>query len=322
VEKINVYVDGQEGTTGLKILERLQGRDDIDLRLIDPVLRKDNKERQKLINQADVVFLCLPDDASREAVGLCTNSTTRFIDASTAFRIDPSWAYGLPELSKEHRLNIKNAMRVSNPGCYATGFVCLLYPLVQAGIVPADYPVVAHGISGYSGAGKKAIAEYETAKAPENRYDYERLRCPRPYALNMQHKHLPEMRVHAGLKYAPAFTPIIGDYSQGMIVQVPLINRILPERQTVESIHAVYRAHYRKQEFIEIADLDPQAEIDGGLLNPQALNDTNRLDIMVHGCAERILLTARLDNLGKGASGAAVQSMNIMFDRPQNLGLQ
>lgn len=321
MDKIKVFVDGQEGTTGLKINERLGGRADVDLLVIDPALRKDSAERARFINRADVVFLCLPDDASREAVGLCTNSSTRFIDASTAFRTNADWTYGFPELSPSHRRAIAASKRIANPGCYATGFIALVYPLLASGLMPRNYPASCFAISGYSGAGKKGIGQYESALLPENRSDYEVLRAPRPYALGLSHKHLPEMQAHTGLDEAPAFTPIIGNYAQGMLVHLHLDPRLLRNRADPVRVHDALARHYQHEHFVRVAPWDPANNIDGGFLNPQALNDSNFLDIFVTGNQKQFMISARLDNLGKGASGAAVQSMNIMFGRDEKEGL-
>lgn len=321
MKRIKVFVDGQEGTTGLKIHERLAGRDDIEPILIDPALRKDSAERARLINSADLVFLCLPDDASREAVSLCTNGTTRFIDASTAFRTHKDWTYGFPELSPAHHSALAGSKRVANPGCYATGFIALVLPLVSAGIMPRNYPVSCFAISGYSGAGKKGIQQYESALLPENRADYELLRAPRPYALGLSHKHLPEMQAHTGLAMPPAFTPIIGNFAQGMLVHLHLDPRLLAQGTGPEKTQEVLARHYQDSHFVRVAPWDPANGTDGGFLDPQALNDTNYLDIFVHGNRDQFMVTARLDNLGKGASGAAVQSMNIMFGMDEKKGL-
>lgn len=315
-----VFVDGQEGTTGLKIHERLAGRGDIEVVRIDDEKRKDPTERARLINGADIVFLCLPDEASREAVGFCTNPATRFIDASTAFRTHPDWTYGFPELNPAQRAAVAASKRVANPGCYATGFVALVRPLVDAGVMDPDHPVSCFAMSGYSGAGKKAIAQYETAASPGHEDEFALLRAPRPYALGLAHKHLPEMRVHGGLLRTPAFTPIIGNYAQGMLVHIHLEPRRMGGRGPV-GIHRVLVDHYAGEHFVRVQPWDPANGTDGGFLNAQALNDTNFLDIFVHGNDEHVMVTARLDNLGKGASGAAVQSMNLMLGVDEGKGL-
>lgn len=312
-----IFVDGQEGTTGLKIHERLSKRSDIELLTIDPEKRKDLAERKALINAADIVYLCLPDDAARESVSLAENNRTKFIDASTAHRTHPEWAYGLPELSTEHRQRIQTAGKVSVPGCYATGFAAILYPLVQLGIVPKDYPVACHAVSGYSGGGKKLIAKYQAV--PHNE---ERLRCPRPYALGLQHKHIPEMQCRSELAHPPIFSPFVGDYYQGMAVSVPLFPRLLSRPLTAKELHSVLADYYTNEHFIQVAPFDSAPMLDEGFLDPMGCNDTNRLEIFVFGHNDQILVTSRLDNLGKGASGAAVQCMNIMLGIDERIGLE
>ncbi|HEY8350061.1 MAG TPA: N-acetyl-gamma-glutamyl-phosphate reductase [Clostridia bacterium] len=312
-----VFVDGQEGTTGLEINERLHGRNDIELLKISPEKRKDINERKKYINEADIVFLCLPDDAARESASLVENENTRIIDASTAHRTNDSWAYGFPELSSGHREKIARSKRVAVPGCYATGFTALMYPLVREGIVPADYPVTCHAVSGYSGGGKKRIAEYASA-APDD----EALRSPRFYALALKHKHLPEMQKVTGLSQPPLFTPIIGYNYRGMTVAIPLYSRLLPEKNSAESICDFLYSYYKDQHFIKVYPYGSEGGIVDGFLSATGCNGTNMLEIYVAGNEEHILLTARLDNLGKGASGAAVQCMNIMMGIDERTGLE
>lgn len=302
-----VYVDGREGTTGLRIIERLENRSDIELLLIDEKLRKDTAERKRLINKADYVFLCLPDDAAREAVSLIENDHVKVIDASTAHRTNDDWAYGFPELDGSFFEKIKCGRRVAVPGCYASGFLALCYPLVAKGIIPSDYPITAFAVSGYSGAGKKAIAEYEGSDKPQS------YNSPRLYALGQEHKHLPEMEKIAGLTYPPMFNPIIDDYYSGMLVNIPLQTRTL-DGVSVDKLKELYRAHYQNQPMIRLAD-------ENGFLAANTVAHKDYLEIIVNGNSERILLTARLDNLGKGASGAAVQCMNIMMGADQTTGL-
>lgn len=218
-----VFIDGEEGTTGLKILEKFRNRSDIEILRIDPELRKDPKERKKWINLSDFTILCLPDSAAMEAVSLVENNHTRIIDASTAHRIRPDWAYGFPELSPQYREKIIHSLRVAVPGCYASGFLSVVFPLVQNGVLPKDYPVTVHAVSGYSGAGKKGIAQYE---APTRGKEFD---APRQYALPQTHKHLPEMQAHSGLLYKPMFNPYVCDYFAGMTVSVPLHTRLLPK---------------------------------------------------------------------------------------------
>lgn len=237
---VKVYIDGQEGTTGLKILERFKDRKDIELIRISEDKRKDPAERARLINMSDYTFLCLPDDASREAVSFVDNDHVRIIDASTAHRTNPDWAYGFPELSEAHREKIKTSNRVAVPGCYASGFASIVYPLVSSGIIPKDYPVFAYATSGYSGAGKKAIAVYEGEDKP---YEFN---SPRQYALSQQHKHLPEMKAVSGLEYTPMFNPMVCDYFSGMVVSVPLQTRTLPKAVTAAEVHKMYAEHYKE----------------------------------------------------------------------------
>ncbi len=312
-----IFVDGQEGTTGLQINERLHDRSDIELLKIDPDKRRDINERKRLINAADVVFLCLPDDAARQSVSLVENSRTRIIDASTAHRTNPSWAYGFPELSSRHRERIIPSSRVSVPGCYATGFIALLYPLVNAGIIPNDYPVTCHAVSGYSGGGKKRIAEYSSADP----YDDE-IKSPRFYALTLKHKHIPEMQKITGLSQPPLFTPIIGPYYKGMTVAVPLYSKYLTKKSSAESVCEYLYSYYEGQHFIKVYPFGSEGGIVDGFLSATGCNGTNVLEIYAAGNDDHILLTARLDNLGKGASGAAVQCMNIMMGIDERTGLE
>ncbi|MBR3970759.1 MAG: N-acetyl-gamma-glutamyl-phosphate reductase [Ruminococcus sp.] len=312
---VKVYIDGQEGTTGLKILERFEGRNDIELIRISEEKRKDSAERARLINSADYVFLCLPDEASREAVSFVDNDHVRIIDASTAHRTNPDWAYGFPELSAEHREKISKSNRVAVPGCYASGFASIVYPLVNNGIIPADFPVFAYATSGYSGAGKKAIAVYEGEDKP---FEFN---SPRQYALSQQHKHLPEMKAVSGLEYTPMFNPIICDYFSGMVVSVPIQTRMLADSVTAEQIHAMYEKHYVGSKMVEVMPLMSMEEQKSFFLASNTLSGVNKLQVFVFGNDEQILLCARLDNLGKGASGAAVQCLNIMMGIDETTGL-
>lgn len=311
-----IFIDGQEGTTGLQIHERLQGRSELQLLEIDPERRKDSAARKALVNEADVVITCLPDAAARETVALIDNERTRVIDPSTAHRIADGWLYGFPEMAPGLREKIRSSRRVSVPGCYATGFIAALGPLVSRGLVPADYPVICHAISGYSGAGKKLIAIYES---PER--SGERLRCPRPYALGLTHKHVPEMQKHVGLSYGPLFEPLVGDYYKGMLVHLPLFRRLLPAGVGPAAIHAALAEHFAGERFIRVAPLGDLSVLDEGFISPLDCNDTNRLDLFVFGHEEQILVVARLDNLGKGASGAAVQNLNLMLGLDEGTGL-
>lgn len=312
---IKVYIDGQEGTTGLKILERFEGRNDIELIRISDEKRKDPAERARLINSADYVFLCLPDEASREAVSFVDNDHVRIIDASTAHRTNPDWAYGFPELSPEHREKIKTSNRVAVPGCYASGFAAVVYPLVKNGIIPADYPVFAYATSGYSGAGKKAIAVYEGDDKP---YEFN---SPRQYALSQQHKHLPEMQAVSGLTHKPMFNPMVCDYFSGMVVSVPIQTRTLNSSVTAKQVHEMYAKHYEGAKMVEVMPLMSADEQKSFFLASNTLSGINKLQVFVFGNDEQILLCARLDNLGKGASGAAVQCLNIMMGIDETAGL-
>lgn len=312
---VKVYIDGQEGTTGLKITERFNGRNDIEIIRISEDKRKDSAERARLINSADFVFLCLPDDASREAVSFINNDHVRIIDASTAHRINPDWAYGFPELSEMHRNKIKTSNRVAVPGCYASGFASIVYPLVKNGIIPDDYPVFAYATSGYSGAGKKAIAVYEGSEKPTE------FESPRQYALSQQHKHLPEMQVVSGLKYKPMFNPMVCDYFSGMVVSVPIQTRTLSNAVTAKQIHEMYTKHYAGANLVEVMPLMSAEEQKSFFLASNTLSGLNKLQVFVFGNDEQVLLCARLDNLGKGASGAAVQCLNIMMGIDETTGL-
>ena len=312
---VNVFIDGKEGTTGLKIFERFADRSDINIMQIDEDKRKDPAEKAKIINASDYTFLCLPDAAAVESVQLCTNPKTRIIDASTAHRTNPEWAYGFPELDASFREKIAGSNRVAVPGCYASGFVSLGYPLVKSGIMPADYPVVIHAVSGYSGAGKKAIAQYEAdGRNPE-------LDSPRLYALTQTHKHLPEMKKIAGLEYEPVFNPYVCDYFQGMTVTVGLHARLLAKKVTAHNVWEMFAAHYDGCRFVKVAGFMGEGVLEEPFIPANTLAGTNMMQIFVYGNDDRIMLTSRFDNLGKGASGAAVQSLNIMLGIDEAAGL-
>lgn len=312
-----VFVDGQEGTTGLQIRERLAKQTGIEVLEIPTEKRKDTDVRRERLNQSDISFLCLPDAAARESASLVTDKHTRLIDASTAHRTDPDWTYGLPELNKNQRSRIRDASRVANPGCHATGFNLLMFPLVTDGIVPPDYPVTCHSVTGYSGGGKKLIAMYEAAEGST-----EHLAAPRHYGLTLTHKHLPEMQKISGLDFPPLFTPIVGAIYKGMGVFVPLHRRLLCKQLNAAEICEYLSAYYAEEAFVEVYPYDPAARADNGFFNLMAANDTNKNDIFVFGHDDQILLVSRLDNLGKGASGAAVQNMNIMLGMDEGLGLR
>ena len=309
-----VFIDGSEGTTGLRIYERFEKRDDIEIIKIDPELRKDPAERARLVNSSDITFLCLPDAASKESVSLVSNPDVRIIDASTAHRTEVGWAYGYPELSDEHREAIKTGKRIAVPGCYATGFITIAYPLVKGGIVPKDYPVSAFAVSGYSGAGKKTIAVYED-KDRDVEFD-----SPREYALSQQHKHLKEMQKISGLSRTPLFSPIIADYYSGMFVSLPFYADMLNGKQTPLSIHEYMSEYFKGQRFIKVMPFGSEADTNG-FIGANNLSGWDGLQLFVTGNEERILLTTRFDNLGKGASGAAIQCMNVMLGCDEAKGL-
>lgn len=312
---VKVFIDGKEGTTGLKIFERFAKRSDLEIIEIDEEKRKDSSERAKCINASDFTFLCLPDAASIEAVSLCTNPNTRIIDASTAHRVNPAWAYGFPELDKSFREKIEKSNRVANPGCYASGFNAIAYPLVKSGIMPKDYPVCANAVSGYSGAGKKAIALYEA----EGR-NFE-LDSPRLYALTQGHKHLPEMKIISGLEYEPIFNPYVCDYFQGMTVTIGLFTRLLAKKVTAKDVWEMFASHYEGCNFVKVAGFMGEGTLAEPFIPANTLANTNMMEVFVYGNDDRICVTTRLDNLGKGASGAAVQSLNIMMDIDETTGL-
>ena len=284
--------------------------------LIDEEKRKDVNERAKMINSSDITFLCLPDAAAIEAASLCTNPDVRIIDASTAHRTNPAWDYGFPELSEKHRENIRNSKRVANPGCYASGFISLVYPLVKAGVLPEDYPVTCHAVSGYSGGGKKMIAAMESENKTKEMYS------PRQYALGQKHKHIPEMQAVCELKYKPMFNPIVDDYYNGMVVSVPLVTRCLTKKYTPENIHEIMAEHYLGQHFVKVMELGGTETLPDGFIAANTLAGTNNMQIFVCGNEDQILLMSRFDNLGKGASGAAIQNMNIMLGINEATGLE
>ena len=310
MNKPKVYIDGKEGTTGLQIYERLGSRDDIELLLIDEDKRKDTEERRKFLNAADLVFLCLPDAAAIEAVSLIDNPNTRVIDASTAHRTNPDWDYGFPELSAQHLENIKKSKRVANPGCHATGFIACVYPLVAMGILPADALLSSFSLTGYSGGGKKMIAQYESADKEADLF------APCPYGMGQGHKHLPEMKAVCGLAHKPVFSPIVDDYYKGMATTVPLHMSQLKGVATVAEVREKLQAYYAGQKMVTVSAAADTAKIYG---NAKAGQDT--LEIIVAGNDEQFTVTALFDNLGKGASGAAVQNMNIMLGFEADKGL-
>jgi len=322
-----IFIDGEAGTTGLQIRERLARHSGVEVVSIDPARRKDADARAELLNGVDAVVLCLPDDAAKEAVGMITSNSVKVVDASTAHRIAPDWAYGFAEMSPTQRDAIRGARRVSNPGCYPTGFIALVRPLVAAGLVPADFPLTVNAISGYSGGGKGLIGEFEGQPAPAGTND-----AFRAYGLTLAHKHLPEMQAHAGLAHPPIFAPSVGRYAQGMLVEVPLQLWALPGTPSPADLHAALAAAYAGEAFVEVADGAECAELAKAragaagyvqALDPEALNGSNRMRLFVfpNAAGTQVRLVALLDNLGKGASGAAVQNLNLMLGLPEDAGL-
>ncbi len=312
--KTKVFIDGSEGTTGLRIFERFEGRNDIELLKISPELRKDPAEVSKFINASDITFLCLPDAAAIEAVKLVTNENVTIIDTSTAHRTAEGWAYGYPELSPAHRQAIKTGKRIAVPGCYATGFITIAYPLVKGGILPADYPVSVFAVSGYSGGGKKLIAEYEDDERAA------KYGAARMYAWGQSHKHLKEMKAVAGLTRTPLFCPMTTDYYSGMVVELPLYTDMLNEKKTVAEIRDFLADYYRDEQFITVNPVGADVD-EGGVLFSDAKSGWDGIEIFVTGNDERIVVATRFDNLGKGASAAAVQCMNIVMGCEEDKGL-
>jgi N-acetyl-gamma-glutamyl-phosphate reductase len=311
-----VFIDGAAGTTGLEIRERLEGRADLELVRLSDAQRKDPGARREALNESDLVILCLPDDAARESVSLIEKNTVRVIDASTAHRTAPGWAYGFPEMGDGQRAKIAGSLRVSNPGCYPTGFIALVRPLVRAGIVPADFPLTVNAVSGYSGGGKAMIEEFEAKDSP--RYVETVVRA---YALSLAHKHVPEMRTHTGLDHAPVFAPSVGRYYRGMLVEVPLQSWALPGKPRLAELQATLVDAYRGAALVDVASLAESAVLAN--LDAEMLKNTNRMKLFVFGNDEtrQARLVAMLDNLGKGAGGAAVQNLNIMLGLPETTGL-
>lgn len=306
-----VFIDGKEGTTGLKIFERFENRRDIELLLIDSDKRKDAAERAKLINESDITFLCLPDQAAVEAVSLVKNDKTKIIDASTAHRTQDGWAYGFPELSDDFRRRIRESNRIAVPGCYASGFNSIVYPLIKSGFIDRDYDIVCYALSGYTGAGKKGIAQYED----ENR-DTE-LDSPRLYALTQEHKHLKEMKAISGLSKFPIFSPVICDYPRGMVVCIALYTDRMNKKYTVDDIYEMMSAHYEGSPIVKVR----RPGYTTGMIGSNNFAQRDDMEIEINGNADRILITSRFDNLGKGASGAAIQCMNIATGIDETTGL-
>jgi N-acetyl-gamma-glutamyl-phosphate reductase len=311
-----VFIDGASGTTGLEIRERLAPRRELELVVLDDARRKDASARADALNSSDVVILCLPDDAAREAVSMISNPKVKVIDPSTAHRVTDGWVFGFPELEPNRREELRRTTRVTNPGCYSTGFLAVVRPLVRAGLAPSDWPVLCNAVSGYSGGGKSMIAEFEDPKA--SNYTPEVFRT---YGLTLEHKHVAEMQKHAGLKHRPLFAPSVGRFYRGMLVEIPLQLAALPGKPNVNQIHAALADSYRGEKLIEVASLEASASLK--TLDAEILKDTNRLKIYVFGndAHGQVRVVAALDNLGKGASGACVQNLNVMMGFPETEGL-
>lgn len=306
-----VFIDGSQGTTGLKIYNRFENRDDIELLIIDEDKRKDAKERARMINESDITFLCLPDEASIEAVSLVENDNVKIIDTSTAHRTNTDWAYGFAELDKSFREKIKTSHRIAVPGCYASGFNSIVYPLISSGVMSKDYPITCYAMSGYTGAGKKGIAQYED----ENR-DSE-LDSPRQYALSQEHKHLKEMKAISQLDRVPFFAPHICDYPCGMVVSIPIFTDMLSKRLSPKDMQELFSEHYAGEQFVKVRELGYTS----GMIGSNNFAYRDDMEIEINGNNDRIVITSRFDNLGKGASGAAIQCMNIALGIEESTGL-
>lgn len=306
-----VFIDGKDGTTGLKIYKRFENRNDIELLLIDPEKRKDSSERARLINSSDITFLCLPDAASIEAVSLVENENVKIIDTSTAHRTLDNWAYGFAELSDEHRERIATSNRIAVPGCYASGFNSIVYPLVKSGFITPDYDIICYALSGYTGAGKKGIAQYEDKDRDKE------LDSPRLYALTQEHKHLKEMKAISGLSKEPIFSPIICDYPQGMVVSIPLYTDKMNKKYSKADIQKMFSEHYEGSKIVKVRELGYTT----GMIGANNFAGRDDMEIEINGNDDRILITSRFDNLGKGASGAAIQCMNIAMGIDEKTGL-
>jgi len=312
-----VFIDGEHGTTGLQIRRRLEARTDVSLLSLPAADRRDVAMRRELLNSADLVILCLPDDASREAVAMVESNAVKVIDTSTAHRVADGWVYGMPEYDADQADRIAGSARVANPGCYPIASIAMLHPLVSAGLLPADWPVTINAVSGYSGGGKALIAAFEDPAAPDYTEDSFFV-----YGLSLKHKHVPEIRKWGGLSTRPLFVPSVGRYSQGMIVQIPLQLEALPARPTLKALHEALARHYAGRRFVTVAPLEETAAMER--IEPEALNGTNELRLHVFGneAEGQAVLMGLLDNLGKGASGQAVQNMNLMLGLPEAAGLE
>ena len=313
-----VFVDGQHGTTGLEIHRLLQSRPEITLLSLNEADRKDPAARRACLNEADAVVLCLPDDAAIEAVRMIESPAVRVLDASTAHRVHPAWQYGMPELHGR-RDHIRGARRVSNAGCFATGFLCAVEPLIRAGLIPRTLPLCVHAVSGYSGGGRQMIEKFQARARVAGNPD--QLWHGQAYALGLEHKHLPEMRAYSGTTITPLFAPSVGHFYRGMLVNVPLFARQLHRATSAAEVVSMWRETYADEPCIRVFDAGAAAALDAGYLDPQGANLTNRVELMVFGNTDRLLLVARLDNLGKGAAGAAVQNLNLMLDLPELAGI-
>lgn len=306
-----IFIDGKDGTTGLKIYKRFENRKDIELLIINPEKRKDKNERARLINESDITFLCLPDKASIEAVSLAENENTKIIDTSTAHRTMPQWAYGFPELSERHREDIMKSKRIAVPGCYASGFNSIVYPLISSKFIDRDYDIVCFAMSGYTGAGKKGIAQYEDKLRDKE------LNSPRLYALSQEHKHLKEMKAISKIEKEPIFSPVICDYPQGMVVEIPLYTSKMNKKYTKEDIYNMFCEHYASSDIVKVRELGYTQN----MIGTNNFENRDDMEIEINGNDERIIITSRFDNLGKGASGAAIQCMNIAIGADEKTGL-